>query len=1715
MNITLLEELCRRKDAKGLSELAGQCCEEALATSNHVLASELLLLKACALKGLGERDESLRTAALFRDIMPGLIPDFLYCWGSLVAGKLMMLADELHMAQTVLDDLHSEPVVESDPVLRHDYRLLELEIKCRSLPASAPLEGEPGKLLSSYIDDILPLELYLFGKAGLRITAAGEMSPVDRFLRFCSESGEMKLFLETMEKARVSELHELPVWSRLPRRGAGVKFQKAMINTERRLESVALEYKGLIHSVFKYGRYRAENPQLTNSSPALCEILDPSIFNQKGKAVSSIFGEYMKDLRSLCLCSPSMNVARAILPADIARIQSRLGEGAAALSFYISAHAIYVGLVTKELVKCEVLDLMPSEIEDHIYEMITAWIESETPESKSRTWKIRTVRDLYQAVTSPFEKELKDLSTLFICPDGALNFFPFHLAESGGRTGLSRKARAVSLYPSLTALSLQFKRMDRDGRSIEKNSGTMDKKDSLQITDVQALSTPTLLQKNAFTISSAPLSLSDLYSRTEPIQSSEILLNREQFRNPKLHAKSIKASLFLMFSLGIHSVSLEERLKESDGRETGTNHFLTYGDAEDEHDESYSSRAVLPHVKGLMTPPLFYKGILYVGGEGNRFFALNALTGELLWDLKTGDWIKDPPSYFDDSIYLACLDRKIRMMNYLEGDIVWEYSAPGWILGTPLLLGDNVVFASRDYYLFSLDKVLGTVKQSKKVEAKITSTVWASNNVMILQTSDGVIRAYSPQSLEKTWERRICTSSIRAGVVISQFLVCEDGKGTLLSIRTDTGNVEWQRTIGTNVLDIQSCGANRLCILTGGAEVKCIDLKSGADVWSYTTVAPSLMHLLVEKDTIMIQRKDNMLILLNSTTGEPINVKSEEIKTAKILATYEGLLYLIDTEGRLFRHNLIEKRNDEYAAFLHNKKDLSSVEIDSPLWKGSLCMKSSPESSQKEVNSESGTAEKDDSVTPEVESCEADGRSDEDSETAEDTEMAEDAETAEVAEDAENGRIVFHKKEAVPSAAPVSLLHTQSEPARHYHGDAALYVQPVISGRTIVCATDDARILGIDAESLQMIWEIKCSYVIGYEPHDCGNSFVAIDEEGLVYVVRSQDGTILKKFNLCFNFNSPPCIFEDRIYVGGDNNVLYCISIEDEMILWKNVLGEPINVRPLIVDKTLYVIIDGGRMLQFDCETGELLGEVNALDALIYDLWSEGNNSDVPGRKLFEPRLQGTDIILASSTPFVFSIQQKSHKLKWKYNFGSRHLTGPPICGDSEIILCCREGTMMSLSDDDQRIKWKTEFKSPVTTKPMMHDHLMLVGTEDGSLIALEKASGIAKKIASFKEHMLFHPINYGDSLIVVEGRKILHRFTCRTDMCYSAREECQDVEEPPRPEHETPLSKMIKRSLEKKDSRGGDYDESDDSMREEGFQPSEAARHTQFRRKKNQGARTSTGSLFERLLIYGLLISGISLSVYAHSNHNTDLLVLGIILTFVISLVVIMNISESHAVKDFLTRFSNEGVSAFVPMEVVAAENGMTVLFLDHQDYLNFSTAFTTEERSTLERDLEAIVKEVVSRSGGKVLYSRDTRIDTGKWILFNPANAMKNHATRAVECSFEIQSRLRKYLEERRYVNDLRDGSVRMGFGIFTGIDAGREYHEGADEKLSSSDEVFKVALRLQKLTSKTGHQVVAGAPTINLLNGVIKRTFLGSFDVGEDREYVDTYALSPTGR
>jgi outer membrane protein assembly factor BamB len=1694
VNISLLEELCRRKDARRLSELAGRYCEEALRTSNNVLASELMILKACAMKGLGNRDESLRAVALFRDTMDGLIPEFLYLWGSLISARLMLMSDERHLAETVIEDICFDPLMETDPVLRHDYKLLELEMRFGNPKIGDSQHEAMREALSSYIDDILPLELYLFGKAGLRISVSGEPSPVDRFLRLCCDSGDVTKFLETLEKARISELHELPLWSRLPQRGAGAKTQKAMTGIERRLNAVAFEYRNMIGSIFKYGRYRAENPQLASSQPALNDILDHSLFSQKGKAVTALFGDFQKELQALCLLSPSMNITRAALPLEPSAIQSKLGDGAAALSFHVSLQAIYAGLITKEHVKCAVLDLVPSEAEDRVCRMTRAWSESAVSETDPRRWKTGEAQQLYRELTSPFENELKGISTLFVCPDGALTFFPFHMAESGGRQGSGGAEKAVSLYPSLTALSIYLHGMAGSGQRGERHGGGPSHgKDCLQITDLTALSAPNLLQKSAFSASSVPLSLGDLYSRMEPFRSAEILLDSGQITEPGAHARSMKASLYLLFSLGIDSVSICEGRKEDDGRKTGVSDFLHFGEAGSEGSGRRAGGAVLSGVKGLMTPPVFHRDILYVGGEENRFFALNAVTGELLWYHRTGDWIKEPPAFHDDTLFVGCLDRKVRAMYCLDGDIKWEFSAPGWILGTPQIVGDTIVFASRDNCLFAVDRVLGSAVQSRKVEAKITSPIWSSQAVMILQTADGVIRAFSPQTLDRTWERRICTTSIRAGVIVAQYFVCEDGKGTIMSIRTDTGNVEWQRPIDINVLNIQSLGSNRICLLTGAAEVKCIDLKTGAEIWSFSGVAPSLVSLLVEKDTVLVQRSDNVLVRLSAGTGSPAEVNGEQLKPAKILALYEDLLYLTDAVGSLYRHVIGERKNDEYAGFLYQKKDLGSAEVDSPLWKGSLCFKDGQPRKDEAPKTVGAEIKKDDAAPKEKPEITADAGGDIDRKEA----------------GPETGG-----SEAPAEEAAATPLPSHSEPARHFDGETALSAQPVLSGRTIVCATDDSRLMGIDAESLQKSWEIPCTYVIEFEPHDCGNTVIAVDEHGVVYVVSSQDGQLLQKFNVCFKFNSPPCIADDRMYIGGDDNVLYCISIPDELMLWNKLLGEAVNVRPLVVERTLIVVTESGRILQFDNETGEQIGEVNALDALRYAMWGEGDNIGAPKGDLFEPQIMGVEIILASTTPYVFSIHQKSQKLMWKHSFGSRHLIGPPVCGESEIYLCSCEGGALSLSTRDQKVRWKTDLRSRITTPPMVHDCLILVGTEDGSLIALEKSSGLVKKVASFKEHMLFRPLNYGDSLIVVEGRNMLHHFTCRTDRCYTARDDRPSDREQQRRHEESPLSRMIKKSLEKREKGSGDDSASDRDL-QIGEGGDERLTIKQKPEKKSRGPRTSTGNLFERLLIYGLLFAGIALSVYAHSNQNTDLLVLGVILTIVTLFVVIMNISESPVVKSIIARVSNEGVSALLPIDVINSDGGMTVLFLDHQDYLDFSNAFTLDERNVIERDFESIIREVVSSSGGKLLLSRDIRLDTGRWAVFNQAGSTKNHATRAVECSFEILNRLRRYLEDQKHVKEVRAGAVRMGFGIITdryprGADA-----DGGDGRYDSGGEFFRAAVQLQKLTGRTGHQVVAAAPTCNMVNGFISKTFIGSYDIGEELESIDTFALSPAGR
>jgi len=73
-----------------------------------------------------------------------------------------------------------------------------------------------------------------------------------------------------------------------------------------------------------------------------------------------------------------------------------------------------------------------------------------------------------------------------------------------------------------------------------------------------------------------------------------------------------------------------------------------------------------------------------VGSEDFNVYALNASTGELLWNYTTGDQIHvSSPAVAGGVVYIGSKDRNVYALNASSGALLWNYTTGHAVVSSP------------------------------------------------------------------------------------------------------------------------------------------------------------------------------------------------------------------------------------------------------------------------------------------------------------------------------------------------------------------------------------------------------------------------------------------------------------------------------------------------------------------------------------------------------------------------------------------------------------------------------------------------------------------------------------------------------------------------------------------------------------------------------------------------------------------------------------------------------------------------------------------------------------------------------------------------------------------------------------------------------------------------------------------------------------------------
>jgi outer membrane protein assembly factor BamB len=198
--------------------------------------------------------------------------------------------------------------------------------------------------------------------------------------------------------------------------------------------------------------------------------------------------------------------------------------------------------------------------------------------------------------------------------------------------------------------------------------------------------------------------------------------------------------------------------------------------------------------------PAFRDGILFVTSMDRNIYALEADTGQELWNASFAGAIAAGPILNDDLVYVSDFDSQIHALDIQTGDERWAASAENWIWGAPTYADGVVYYADIEGNVFAVDALSGeAIWQNNTPGAVQTSPVVAGDKVYVAsegESSDtpvGALRAFSVDDGRELWTAVAPAPLFTTPVIIDGTVIValKSEAAVMMAYDGDTGGQLW------------------------------------------------------------------------------------------------------------------------------------------------------------------------------------------------------------------------------------------------------------------------------------------------------------------------------------------------------------------------------------------------------------------------------------------------------------------------------------------------------------------------------------------------------------------------------------------------------------------------------------------------------------------------------------------------------------------------------------------------------------------------------------------------------------------------------------------------------------------------------------------------------------------------------------------------------------
>jgi outer membrane protein assembly factor BamB len=323
-----------------------------------------------------------------------------------------------------------------------------------------------------------------------------------------------------------------------------------------------------------------------------------------------------------------------------------------------------------------------------------------------------------------------------------------------------------------------------------------------------------------------------------------------------------------------------------------------------------------------------------------------------------------------------------------------------------------------------------------------------------------------------------------------------------------------------------------------------------------------------------------------------------------------------------------------------------------------------------------------------------------------------------------------------PTASPVSTTVPTPEAVWTFQTGAAIWGTPAISDGTVYFGSDDGNLYAVDAQNGSLRWKFLTQGIVRSRPAIVGELVYFASDDGYLYAVEAQSGTQAWRTDFgnslprdgrklgtspdptTFDYlQSSPVVVDGQIYIGSLDRNVYALAADTGKINWTYKTGQKVRATPTPADGVLYIGSWDESMYALDALSGQML-------------WNTPVGGEVQTTALVANGL----VYTASRKASVVALDAQTGEKKWEYDYGHNLWveSSPQLVGNV-IYIGGSGGNKMVLGLDSQTGKASSFFFSIFyhwSTPTIVDDTLYIGGNSlkadvnKGGLLALKLVDG-------------------------------------------------------------------------------------------------------------------------------------------------------------------------------------------------------------------------------------------------------------------------------------------------------------------------------------------------------------------------------------------------------